>query len=99
MRKLMAAAAAVGVAAVTTRSAGSGGTYSVTITPDASKPPQADPSDGGDPDAATQISKEQADCQQNGGEWVNGHCGYMVVDPMPPPSRGCGCSKTPGSEG
>ncbi len=91
LRKMMAAAAAIGVAAVTTRSAsGRSETYDVTITPDASRP-DTGAVDGG-PDADP--------CDPNGPNAYGPQCGYMVVDPIPPPaSRGCGCGKNPGSEG
>lgn len=93
LRKMMAAAAAIGVAAVTSRSAsGRSETYDVSITPDAARPDTSVVDvDGGDPDGMSQGIAPP--CTPN-----TPNCGYMVVDPIPEPAnRGCGCGKLPGS--
>jgi hypothetical protein len=74
MRKMMAAAAAIGVAAATTRGTAQSG--NATDAGDA----QAVTGDG----SVTPIP-------------TTSESGYMVVDPIPPPARGCACD-VPGSD-
>lgn len=93
LRHLMAATAVLGLAAATTRSAGSAPTAP---RPDAGA---TDASIDGDVDAEGPIPVEP--CPDDGRRDANGQCmpGYGVVDPLPPPSRGgCGCHKEPGLE-
>ena len=82
LRAIMAAATAVGVAAVTTRSASGSA--------DGGNPPSN--VDSGTNPAVVRIDTSCPDYME---KQPDGTCtGYAVVDPLPPPARG-GCHKDP----
>ncbi len=105
----MAATAAVGLAAATTRTGGAtgatpGGTRSDGGTGDggardAGATPTSAVDAGGD-DSGAEAGNDAAPlvCGPEEEPGIDGRChGYAVVDPLPPPSRGgCGCHKEPG---
>jgi hypothetical protein len=106
LRKLMAAGAVVGLAAATTRT----GAATPTPKPDGGAGDGGRPSGDGGLSAATDLdgggdAAGDADvdalvpieCPPDRELGSDGRChGYMVVDPLPPPARGCGCHKEPG---
>lgn len=107
LRKLMAATAAIGLAAVTTRSGSattpplktdagvSDGGREASPAADAGATTASAESDGG---ADGDVDGAVPSCGPDMEVGSDGRChGYAVVDPLPPPARGgCGCHKEPG---
>jgi hypothetical protein len=96
LRKLMAATAVAGLAAATSR-----GTASALKPPprpdagaDAGADAEADAGTDGDVDGGVPVPLPYCDDPNVA---MSQKCsGYGVVDPLPPPARGCGCHQSPG---
>jgi hypothetical protein len=86
LRKLMAATAVAGLAAATSRGASA---RNAAATPDAGTDAGTDGAKAStDVDAGTDAEPDAAVPVPD--------IGYGVVDPLPPPARGCGCHNSPG---